>query len=56
VRPAAVSGVKRKAAEPVEDRLAAIHLDRARMVRPVPHDRIGAGVDRRVGDLDLCER
>ena len=46
-------GVEREAAEAVENRLALIHLDRAGVVRSVTHHHVGAGSDRRVGDLDL---
>src|SRR5205823_14817662 len=48
---AAMAGVKREAAETVEDRLAAIHLDRQRIMRAVPDHDVGAGIDRGMRDL-----
>src|SRR5439155_15104194 len=53
VGPAAMPGAEREAAETIEDRLSPIHLDRPGVVRSVTHDHVGAGIDRRVGDLDL---
>jgi len=46
-----MAGMERKAAEPVEDRLLLVDLDRQRKVRPVADHEVGAGVDRPVGDL-----
>src|SRR5262249_61576363 len=48
---AAVAGVKREAAEAVEDRPAFVDFDRQRIVRTMPHHDVRAGIDRRVRDL-----
>ena len=40
-------------AQGVEDRLAAVYLDRLDLVRPVAHDQVGARVDGRVSDGHL---
>ena len=49
--PPAMPGMEREAAEPVEHRLAAVDLDRQRIMRPVADDDVGAGVDRGMRDL-----
>ena len=47
----AMPGMKREAAQPVKDRLAAVDFDRQRIMRPVADHHVGAGIDRRMADL-----
>jgi len=51
VRPPAMAGLEAEVAEAVVDRPALVELDRQRIVRPVTHDDIGAGVDGCAADL-----
>lgn len=47
----AMARVERKTPQTIKDRLAAIHLDRQHVVRAVPDDDIGTGIDRRMANL-----
>ena len=51
--PATVSLVEGETAETVEDRLVLVDLDGRDGVDAVSHDDVGAGIDRRMGDLLL---
>ena len=48
-----MSFVEGEASETVEDRLALVELDGRDGVDAVAHDDVGAGIDRRMGDLLL---